>query len=309
MTTSASTLHDGHSYFGRPILRPHIWKPYIGVYFFTGGLAAGSSLLALAARATGNDALARRCSLIAAGAVGLSPPLLIADLGRPQRFANMLRVFKVTSPMSVGSWVLSATGGATTLAAACELMGVLPRVRRSAEVAAALLAPALGTYTAVLVADTSVPVWHEARRELPFVFAAGAAASAGAAAMLATAPRDAGPARRLAVAGAGLALATTSAMERRLGSLADPYRQGSAGRLATATKAGHALGGALVAAGGTRRGRAARAGAMLVLAGSLCERLAVLQAGRQSAEDPRFTVESQRARRHEAARLDSQPPR
>jgi formate-dependent nitrite reductase membrane component NrfD len=296
-TESASTRNDGDSYYGRPILKPHVWKPYIALYFFTGGLAGASSLLGLAARMRGNAPLARSCSLIAAGAVGVSPAFLIADLGRPGRFLNMLRVFKPTSPMSVGTWVLTATGGATTAGAACELLGVLPRAQRAAEISSALLAPALCTYTAVLVADTSVPVWHEARHELPFVFAASAAASAGAAATLATGAGSAGPARRLAALGAGLGLVATTVMERRLGSLSEPYHAGRAGRMARASKALHGVGAALVTVSGARRARGARLGAALVLAGSACERLAILDAGSQSAADPRFTVESQRDRR------------
>jgi hypothetical protein len=226
----------------------------------------------------------------------VSPALLIADLGRPARFLNMLRVCKPTSPMSVGTWVLTATGGATTVGAACELLGALPRVRGAAEASSALLAPALSTYTAVLLTDTAVPAWHEARRELPFVFACSAAASAGAAATLGTSPRSAGPARRLAVLGAGLGLAATTLMERRLGMLAEPYREGRAGRLGHAAKVLQGAGAALVAAAGGRRARGARTGAAMVLAGAACERLSILEAGRQSAEDPRYTVESQRAR-------------
>ena len=103
----------------------------------------------------------------------------------------MLRVFKVTSPMSVGTWVLSASGASDAVAAVCEVAGVAPRLRLAAETTSAVLAPVLCTYTAVLVGDTAVPVWHEARRELPFVFAGGAAMSAGAAAALVTRHADA----------------------------------------------------------------------------------------------------------------------
>ena len=296
MSAATPGRHDGSSYYGRPILKPHIWKPYIGWYFFAGGLAGGSSLLGLAARARGNDVLARNCSLLALAGVGASPPLLIADLGRPARFVNMLRVFKPTSPMSVGSWVLAAMGAADTAAAACELLDVLPGVRRSAETASALLAPALCTYTAVLLADTSVPVWHEARQELPFVFAGGAAASAGAAATIVTRPENAGAARRLTVLGSGLGLAASALMERRLGPLAAPYRQGRAGHLGHAAKSLLGTGAAVVALAGRRHARASRFGAALALAGSACERLAILEAGRQSAADPAATVEPQRQR-------------
>ena len=100
--------------------------------------------------------------------------LLISDLGRPERFHHMFRVFKVTSPMNLGSWVLLVNGGASTTAALLELLGRLKRVKVLAEVMATLAGPPLATYTGVLVADTAVPVWHEGRRELPWIFAASA---------------------------------------------------------------------------------------------------------------------------------------
>ena len=294
MSESVSTRNDGRSYYGRPILKPHVWKPFIGWYFFAGGLSGGSSLLGLAARARGNRALARNCSLLAFTGIAVSPPLLIADLGRPRRFANMLRVFKPTSPMSVGTWVVSASGAAVTVGAACELLDVLPRVRIAAETTAALLAPVLCTYTAVLVSDTSVPVWHEARKELPFVFAAGSAASAGAACALLAPAGAAGPARRLAMIGTVGGLAATQAMEHRLGWLAEPYHQERPGAYLKVAKAALATGAALTAVGG--RTRAGRAGAALILAGTVFERFTVLRAGNLSARDPRYTVAPQRAR-------------
>jgi formate-dependent nitrite reductase membrane component NrfD len=296
MSAGEARGQDGRSYYGRPILKPHVWKPAIGWYMFAGGLAGGSSLLGLAARVGGNRVLARNCSLLALAGVGVSPALLISDLGRPERFLNMLRVFKPTSPMSLGTWVLTGSAAANTALAACDVLDVLPGLRRATATTSALLAPALCTYTAVLLADTSVPVWHEARRELPFVFASSAAASAGAAATLVTRAGEAAPARRLAVLGAGAGLAATSLMERRLGPLAEPYEHGRAGRLGTAARALHATGAALVAIGGGRRSRGSRLGAAFVLAGSACERLSILEAGRQSAADPKYTVDSQRAR-------------
>jgi formate-dependent nitrite reductase membrane component NrfD len=293
---SASKRHDGDSYYGRPILKRPVWKPLIAVYFFTGGLAGASSLLAFAARFAGNQRLARNASLVAAAGVAASPPLLILDLGRPARFLNMLRVFKITSPMSVGTWILSASGVTDAVAAACNLARVAPRLRLAAEGTSALLAPALCTYTAVLLSDTAVPVWHEARRELPFVFAGSAAASAGAAATLVTPSADAGPARRLTGLGAAAELTALVAMERRLGELGRPYREGPAGRSSRAAKALMATGALLTVFAGKRRARQARVGASLVTAAALCSRLAVLAAGTQSADDPSFTVEPQRRR-------------
>src|SRR5207237_1114238 len=111
----------------------------------------------------------------------VSPILLISDLGRPERFLNMFRVFKVTSPMSVGSWILGASGTASGAAALLELLGKWRPLKYTAEVVSALTGAPLATYTGTLIADTAIPVWHEARRELPFLFGASAVASAGAA--------------------------------------------------------------------------------------------------------------------------------
>ena len=288
---------DLSSYYGRPILKEPVWKPEIPCYFFTGGLAGASSVLGLAARAAGNQRLAKSSLWIAVAAEIASPALLVSDLGRPERFLNMLRVFKVTSPMSVGSWILAGSGAATTAEAACELLGIFPRLKLVPATVSALLGPPLATYTATLVSDTAIPVWHEARRELPFVFATSAAASAGAAAAMLVPPADAGPARRLAVAGALAENAAFKLMEKRLGFVGEPYKQGAAGRLSVAAQ-GATLGGAwLLGRRGRRSRRAAVAGGALVLAGELALRWSVFRAGFQSARDPKYVVEPQRARR------------
>src|SRR5438552_5309424 len=98
------------TYYDRPVLKKPVWKWYIPAYYFAGGLGGASSTLAWAARLGGNDALARRARLISLAGIAVSPVLLIADLGRPARFYNMLRVAKPTSPMSVGTWLISVFG-------------------------------------------------------------------------------------------------------------------------------------------------------------------------------------------------------
>ena len=300
--STQGTEPDVRSYYGRPIIKAPIWEPAIPWYFFLGGLAGASAALGLGARVTGNERLARNATLAGAAAVSASPILLTADLGRPERFYNMFRVVKVTSPMSIGTWILGASGTALGIAGSCEALGKLPRVKLAAQTAAGLLGPPLTTYTAALVANTAVPVWHEARRELPFVFAGSAAASAGAAAAIMTPPAQAGAARRLAITGALLELAATKTMEMRLGQLlGEPYRQGAASRLTKLAKGCTAAGAALVAVGGRRRASSAVGGGLL-LAGSLFERLAVYRAGTQSAADPKYTVVPQRER---AARIGS----
>ena len=269
-------------YYGRPVVKEPVWTPEVAIYFWLGGLAGMSAVLGFASRVAGRPRLARAAILAGFGALLGCPPLLIADLGRPERFYNMLRVFKPTSPMSMGSWVLSAFGAALGAATVSEVTGWLRPLGRLGELGAAILGLPLCTYTAVLVADTSVPVWHEARRHLPFVFAGSASASAGAAAAILTPAREAGPARRLAVLGAGLELGAVTLMERALGPMARHYHEGPAAtpaRLARNLTAGGAL---LMLAFGRRRAGAAAAGT-LILAGSLAERFAVLRAGPPSA--------------------------
>ncbi len=288
---------EAHSYYGRAVLKEPVWNWEIPWYFFFGGLAGASSGLALAARLAGNDKLARRALLAALGGAAVSPPLLIKDLGRPDRFYNMLRVFKPTSPMNLGTWILTAFGTSTGVAAASDVLGVFPTAGRLSAGLSTLLGPALSTYTAVLVADTSVPVWHEARRELPLVFAASSAASAGAAAAILTPVKDAGPARRLAVGGALIEIGAVEAMKRRLGEpVAEPYERGESGRYDKSAKILSSFGAGVTALAGRKRRWGAVLGGTLMLAGAAVERWSVFKAGFQSARDPRYTVMPQRER-------------
>jgi hypothetical protein len=285
--TEAGT--EMRSYYGRPVIKEPVWTWEIPTYFFTGGLAGASSVLSSAARLAGNEKLARTALYVGAVADIVSPPLLISDLGRPERFHHMMRVVKVTSPMNIGSWVLLVSGGASNTAAALELLDWLEPVKRAAEVVATLAGPLLATYTGVLVADTAVP-------ELPWIFGASAAASAGAAACLFLDPEDAGPARRLAIAGVATEGALMQTMEERLGPIGEVYRQGVAGKLAWAAKGLSTAGAALLALKGRRSRAAAAAGGALVCAGEMCLRWTVFKAGFQSARDPKYVVESQRRR-------------
>lgn len=280
------------SYYGRSIVKPPIWKPEIPLYFFSGGMAGAAAALGAAASLSGNRPLARRAWPVAFASVSVSPLLLISDLGKPARFINMLRVFKPTSPMNVGSWLLVANSGA--IAAATALNVLVPRRRAGApELIAGALGPPLSTYTAVLISNSAIPVWSEARRELPLLFAAGSAASAGAAVAALTDPAHAAPARRLAIAGALGEDLATRAMRRRLGDLASVYGEGTAGRLEKAAKAVTAGGAALLGLAGRRRSGAIAGGALL-LAGVALKRWSVFKAGFQSAEDPAQTVRTQR---------------
>src|SRR3954469_5823638 len=157
---------EPRSYYGRPIIKEPVWTPEIPFYFYTGGLAGASAGLALLSDFRGEHAVARRAWITALAGGMASPALLISDLGVPSRFINMLRMFKLTSPMSVGSWILAGFGAATVPATLHAFTGRLGTVGRAAQVAAAVLGLPLSSYTAALIADTAVPVWHDARREL-----------------------------------------------------------------------------------------------------------------------------------------------
>ncbi len=283
------------SYYGKPIVKEPVWKGQIPWYFFFGGMSGAASLLALGARLAGNERLRFRAGILSGLGVAVSPALLVTDLGRPQRFHHMMRVFKVTSPMNVGTWILSVAGGASGAAAFLDVLGLYPRIRTAAEVVAGTLGAPLSTYTGALVAQSAVPVWHEARYELPLSFGASSASAAGGMLSLLVPPGDAQPARRMAVLGATAELAVSTVMERRLGYLAEPYHQGRAGTYARLSKTATAAGGALMLLTGRRRFGAGVAGALLV-AGSALHRWAVFEAGKASAADPEYTVRSQRER-------------
>ena len=288
-------MSEVRSYHGQPVIKEPVWTWEIPCYFFTGGLAGASAGVAYLSELRGDEVLARRAWATSLVSLVVSPALLTSDLGRPLRFLNMLRMFKVTSPMSVGSWILTASGASTTVAAASSWRSLFPRASKVARPAAALLGLPLCTYTAALIANTAVPAWHEARRSLPFVFASGAALSAGGALVATTPPRHARAARRLALAGAGLELALKQLMERRLAEHGAPYKRGLPRRFGRIAQASIATGAALLAWRGSRsRGAAAGAGALLC-AGALATRWSVFEAGSESASDPEYVVGPQRS--------------
>lgn len=284
------------SYYDQPIIKKPVWRWFIPSYFFTGGLAGASGFMALVARLSGDRRLARHGRLTALVATLVSGGLLISDLGRPGRFFNMLRVVRPTSPMSMGTWILSVFGPAMGVAAASDLTGFMPSIGACADVVGGVAGVAVATYTAVLIADTAVPVWRESGTELPFVFGAGATASAGGLALALSSGSTMGPARRVAMSGAVAELVATQVMEKRLGPLlAEPYKQGPASGLARAARWATASG--LVAVGlGRRRDWLVRLGGALIVAGAATERFSIFHAGVESARDPKYTVIPQRRR-------------
>lgn len=301
------------SYYGQAIVKPVPWDHRISAYLFVGGIAGTTGIIQAGAAATGNLALRRSSRLTAMTCVALSGAALVADLGRPERFLNMLRTVKLTSPMSVGTWILSAYSGFAGVTTAAEVLALLPArgpVTALTRVTGVLGAPAtigqaafgapLAAYTAVLLADTAHPVWHESRRELPFVFVGSAALASGGVQMVLNATGVAGPARRLALVGVATELAAMHRLEEHLADLDidEPITSGQgAGKLRLA-KALAIAGGLGTLVSGRSRLLAVASGTALTVASALT-RMGVVEAGIESAKDPKYTVRVQKGRLEE----------
>lgn len=293
-----TTQPRASTYYDLPIVKPAPWKWYVPAYFYAGGVAGAAASLAAALEVAGREqALARRLHWIAAGGEVLGGALLIADLGRPARFHHMLRVVRPTSPMNVGTWILSASGATSAIA--------LVWPGRAAGVASGITGALLTTYTGVLIGNTAVPLWRATRRRLPPWFAASSAAGLASLAELAL-PR-ARVVRRYAVVAKAAELATARWVERGAfaASVGAPLREGRSGRLHLAS---WWLGAASLAS--TLLGRPRLAGA-LGTAAAIAARFAIVDAGRASAADPHATLAEQRvdaaAQRRQAPARRRQP--
>lgn len=276
-------------YYGLPVLKAPVWTWEIPTYFFVGGAAGASAVIASTARLAGaRPALVRDARWIAAVGGAISPPLLIGDLGRPERFLNMLRVFKVQSPMSVGAWTLVAFSNASAAATFCDLVDRATRGRipvrtigNAAETLSAATGLVLSTYTGVLIGATAIPAWSENVSILPLHFAAsgmGAAVS-----LLELMGHREGALNAL---GAGAALVETivgAQIEWRQNEALVPLKHDSSGAI---TRLGGVLSGPVplalrILAGRSHRARTLAAASTLV--GSFLTRMGWLAAGRTSA--------------------------
>lgn len=297
------------SYYGRPVVKAPPWREPIAVYLFLGGVAGGSGLLAFGAHVTSRPALRRSSRLVALGAVGAGTLALIEDLGRPERFLNMMRTVKVTSPMSLGTWIL---GGFATLSGALGALevdrmtgerlplGVLRRLLGAVEAPASLgqavLAPLLASYTGALLGNTVVPTWEAGRGHLSYLFVSSASLAAGGAAMLTSPVAEARPARLLATAGVVGDVVSMRRMKASMHPLeAEPLETGRAGQLLTWAERLAIAGGIGAVLGGRNRYVAAASGAALLTSSALT-RFGVLYAGLESVKDPRRVVEPQKQR-------------
>jgi hypothetical protein len=284
-----------------PVINAPVWTWEVPLYFWFGGVATGSSFVAMAADAAGDHesaALARKVTL---AAILPGAPLLVLDLGRPLRFLHMMRIFKVRSPMSMGAWCLSAFSGAVATAVLADVAG-RPRIARLLGVPTAALGTYLGSYTGVLLASTAVPVWNRSRAFLPPIFMCTAAAGGAATNRLVLVARGmpVGHPTREALGAVETAAMTaelilSAANERRLGPLGHALEHGRPGRLFTFAK--WAVRGGLALRVGRRAGGpwVHHLASVLYLLAGLAFRFAWVGAGRTSAQDHEAVAAAARA--------------
>ena len=283
-------MQPDRGYYGLPLLKEPVWTWEVPAYFFVGGAAGAAAVLGAAAQITGADRdLVSDARWIAAAGSALSAPLLVGDLGRPERFLNMLRVFKVQSPMSVGAWTLTAFGTFAAAAVFAEEVG--KRTNLPVKVigdAAGMLSAATGlvmsTYTGVLIGATSIPVWSKHASILPIHF--GASALASAVSMLELLGHDEEALNILGFA--------ATACETVLGYTMEDSRPRLSGqRRAAVLHPERIFSGPLplllrIAGFGSKRFRQAAAASSLI--GSLMTRFAWVDAGKESARDLRVPL-------------------
>lgn len=310
-------------YYGVPPIHKAHWHWLIITYFFAGGISAGSYVIASVAELLGGEAgrrIARTGRYVSLAFIIPSPLLLILDLRRPDRFLNMLRVFKVRSPMSVGVWGLVAFSGFSGLSAMVQaaedgllesapVLAVLLRALPGRAIAFLGIGPAffLGGYTGVLLAATAVPLWTRRYLLMGPLFLTSALSTGTAAVTLVlsmvrgTSDRTMHRLERLdsltLLAEMGLLLTLRNSLGPVIGR---PLREG---RLAMLDRVVLNLG---LAAPIGLQGSAALFGwrlprgltafaAALVLGGGYLLRYMMIVGGQQSADDPQATFELARA--------------
>ena len=296
---------DGAGSYGLPMLKAPVWTWEVPAYFFVGGAAGAAAVVGATARAAGaGDALVRDARWIAAAGAAASPLLLISDLGRPERFLNMLRVFKVQSPMSVGVWTLVAFSTAAGAAAFADLVdrsshGRIPVrvVGNAAEILSAASGLVLSTYTGVLIGATAIPVWSKNVSLLPLHF--GASGVGAAVSLLELLGHRSAALNRLGTGAAAVETLIGMSLEMSGERAMDPIKHGRSGLV---TRAGGILAGPVPLALrllAPRSPSARRLAALATLAGSLLTRIGWLEAGKRSASEPAGATDPQESRRLE----------
>ncbi len=287
-------------YYGVPLLKEPQWSWEIPPYFFVGGAAGSAAVVGAIARWIGRDAkLARDCRFLAAGGAAVSSVLLISDLGRPERFLAMLRVFKPQSPMSMGAWTLAAFGSFSGAAAFAEIgsqrFGLPVRVLGNvAEAFSAAAGLPFSNYTGVLIGATAIPVWNEHVGSLPIHF--GMSGLNSAVGILELMGHKNPALNTLGVGAAAIETLEGFNIESSHRPAAEPLKRGTSGLI---TRVGGVLSGpvplalrvAAAIAGPRRSTRLRKAAAVSSIVGSMLTRVAWMHAGHVSARDWRLPLE------------------
>ena len=313
------------AYYDISMLKPPVWGADIAVYFFLGGLSAGAYLLARSADRFGGERyrrLTQAGTVVAALAVAPCAPLLIADLGDPKRFLNMLRVFKPHSPMNLGAWTLTAYTGVSVIALLREWLrgDRAPEERSTAanlldgtlatvcDVAGAPLALLLAGYTGVLLSATATPVWSK-NPWIGAMFTASAVNTGSAAVSLALEAWDAATGaerddevheglQRIDTAAHAAEAITLVGFHASAGALAKPLTTGKASLQfwggAAAMTAAEAI--KLLPLRGKAKRWADAASAVCGLVGGFALRWSMVSAGPLSANDPDAARQASRPR-------------
>jgi formate-dependent nitrite reductase membrane component NrfD len=292
---------DDPTYYDRPMLKESVWEWAIPLYYYIGGLTGASLVLSAAAQlkqAPSLDLLIRRGHRI--GFIGslVSGGLLIYDLGKPSRFLNMLRVFRPTSPMNMGAWILAGTGGSAT--GAMLLRGRGGFFGGVFGLIAGIFGLGLSTYTGVLVANSAIPIWQESRKALPLLFGSSALASLGCTFdIFCERPEERRITNFIGNVGRAAELMASMAMERHASAVprvGRPFKRGLSGLMWRG--AAFLTFASLVVSTLPNRTRKSRiAAALLGTAGSLLLRVTVEHLGTVSARDARASFHQQRAGR------------
>lgn len=289
------------AYFDTPMLKQPVWIWSVPLYFYVGGVAGVGATFGAAAQLVAPHSMASlitKSRWVATIGGAVSSALLIHDLGRPERFLHMLRVFRISSPMSMGSWILSAfstaAGGAATLAYGPKLFRPLAGILG---LAAGVLGLGLAGYTGVLLSQTAVPVWTASFRTTPVLFlGSGTAAAASFFEFFSLNARESKAVERFGLMGKIVELAAAFALEAdalRIERVGRPLKEGFSGFLWQGAKA-LTIGSAVISAlpGESRKKRVAAG--LLGSAASLFLRFGIYYAGKASARDARASFEQQR---------------
>ncbi|MFL6446564.1 MAG: NrfD/PsrC family molybdoenzyme membrane anchor subunit [Bryobacteraceae bacterium] len=290
---------DTPSYYGTPVLKQPVWIWTIAAYFYVGGVAGMSATLGAAAQLAGGEkmrSLVTKTRWISIVGALISTGFLIHDLGRPERFLNMLRVFKVTSPMSMGSWILSAFSSA---AGAAAVLPLGPRLFRPLAglfgIVAGLFGLPLAAYTGVLLMHTAVPLWKNPLW-LILALCSGAAAAGSFLELLPLNSKEARAVELFGLIGKVGEVVVATSIEKDVAHVervGRPLHDGFTGFLWQSAKVLTVVSAVISLSPGHSRTKRVAAGILGTAAG-VCVRFAYFLAGKRSARDPRATFEQQR---------------